>query len=307
MGKLFENSYKRVDADHVLDLFVGKNELGCDSLLFVFENDPAKSDMHLLKSSQVIDMQLRRRSDDKYALVATLKQVAYEDLFERFVTDIIESSRYLTTAEEGIGFISRRYANWQVLFRKQSKDLLSEQEIKGLIGELLLLKCYMIPKYGVELAVESWTGCNGSDQDFRIDDIWYEVKNTSVSNPLIKISSIEQLDSDKVGYLCVFGMDKTSRVDANGITLNSIVRDLMYIITDPHIRNVFRDKLLLSGYCEKEEYDDIFFDVDILRTYKVDSDFPAIRRSDVKYQEIINAEYVIDVSGLLLSDPWGNV
>ena len=43
---------------------------------------------------------------------------------------------------------------------------LQEQDIMGLIGELLFLRDYMIPTYGEDIALLSWSGSELTHKDF---------------------------------------------------------------------------------------------------------------------------------------------
>ena len=69
-----------------------------------------------------------------------------------------------------------RWKYWLELFGKKKGTLLDKSEIKGLIGELLLLKDKFIPEYGVTDAIASWMGPMLGHKDFEIADTWYEVK-----------------------------------------------------------------------------------------------------------------------------------
>ena len=218
----------------------------------------------------------------------------YYDLFCSFCSDIIESSRSLDDKKKGPMFVYGRYNNWQKMLKQPSSQTLDVKGIKGLIGEMLFLRDYMIPKYGSEKAVASWLGPEGSDQDFVVDGTWYEVKAKSSGAVSVDISSIEQLDSDLDGKLAVLFMDKTSTTDENRVTLNMLYRQITNMID---VGAVFRLNNLLSlrGYTENEEYDKYAFNFKLMNMYSVTDGFPRLRRADVS-SGIENAKYEISIS-----------
>ena len=74
----------------------------------------------------------------------------------------------------------------------QKKELISDEQIKGLIGELLFLTDNMIPNYGETRAIQAWSGQEMTRKDFSIDDTWVEVKTIDFGKPTVVISSLEQ-------------------------------------------------------------------------------------------------------------------
>ena len=112
------------------------------------------------------------------------------------------------------------------MLTNRSNILLSEQEIKGLIGELFFLKNYLIKKIGYYDALEAWIGPSYATQDFVLKNEWYEIKTTSINSQEISISSVEQLDTINKGKLVVLYLDKTSALDDNKLTINEIVLNI---------------------------------------------------------------------------------
>ncbi len=184
------------------------------------------------------------------------------------------------------------------MFSRSKDGKLDEEEIKGLICELLFLKNYMMIHYDVTEACAAWIGANKTDQDFQARDYWYEIKSTTSGNSQIKISSLEQLDAGRDGYLCVLSLDRTSVVDLEAVMLNNLVLEISQIMEKHAILDEFEEKLLKSGYRNLPDYDNYPFRLNGSRMYKVDKKFPALRRSDISYMEIINAVYTLDLSSI---------
>ena len=109
----FENIHKdekfiRVDKNHPIDIYFGKDIYNRNILLVVTDSEPLK-----IESSSVIDVYPGKRADGKWALSFVLTEVKYYDVFCCFCNDIIESSRYTSGSKDGIVFICKRFIQWQ--------------------------------------------------------------------------------------------------------------------------------------------------------------------------------------------------
>lgn len=295
--EMIEAYLLRVSPDHILDLYTGMDEFNKDCIVLVTCTVPTPENNNSLRSSQGIDVRVRQRSDNKYAIVISLQTASASDLFEKFKSDIIDSSSKLLSESLGLNFIARRYASWQRLFHSKGNGKLTLKEIKGLFGELIFLSKYMFNQYGFQKSLDSWTGIEGTDQDFHVDDIWYEVKTTTSGNNIIMISSIEQLDSNEMGYLTVIALDQTSTTDKNSLSIGGLIGQIKASLPSG-LDEEFSETLLAHGYCGFDEYEQYHFKVNGLRAYKVDSLFPVLRRKDIKYSEIVNAVYQLDLCNL---------
>lgn len=287
------NIFHRVDAKHTLDIYIGKDQAARCTLFLVSNTNVPK-----IYSSKIISVMIGIRRDKQYGISFTLIDDAYEDIFCDFCGDIIESSRYIKDKKFGVSFICSRYNMWQKMLKKNNDGVLTPAEIKGLIGELHFLMNFMMNKHGIDTAVSSWMGPDMADQDFICEDFWYEIKTTTSGNECVQISSIEQLDIVKNGELVIIYLDKTSSTDSESITLNSIVDNIMMMITTDATKQKFSDLLLLRGYYERSEYDDYRFKFVHMERYTVDQNFPALRRNKIPV-ELINAKYELSIASLV--------
>lgn len=282
-------SYTRVDASHPLNLYIGKDYQFRNTLLFISDKKP-----FVVSSTRIMDINVNKRGDDRWALTFSVLSNTYLDVFCCFCDDIIESSRKLNSQDEGTDFICERYLKWQQLLKKQGDRLLSKSEVKGLIGELFFLKTSLSDKYGLDNSIRAWVGAEYADQDFIFEDTWYEVKSTVSGSKSVSISPVSQLDVNRNGNLVIIYLDKTSEIDKNRLTLNNIVDEIENSINSLELKLQFKSKLVGMGYYYHIDYDKFNFKYTRLDSYIVDDCFPCLRRvhlpcsvSDASYELII--------------------
>lgn len=286
------DSFTRVDDSHILDLYLGKDQMSRNTLLLIACDEPTE-----IYSSQIITTQIGLRTDGEWALSFSLINEKFEDLFCHFCSDIIEASRILTDRRQGSAFVCSRYVKWQEMLKKNASGLLSFQEIKGLTGELYFLSHYLIAKYGWQDALNSWIGPDKADQDFVCPDKWYEVKALVSGAESVRISSVEQLDADHAGELVLIYLDKTSYADPQKITLNALVKYTESLLPTSDAREKLFDILINQGYYFRSEYDEYIFHFSAMGRYLVDASFPSIRRTLIP-DAVTAAKYNLSVANI---------
>ena len=279
------DKYKLWDPTHPLEFLVGLDDKGRKTFVLVNSSKPDD-----LKKTSAIDVDSAKIDVNTYRLSFHLNDSSMEGIFYKFCDDIVESTRAVFDANIGMTLVCRRYNLWKKLFYKLKKNLLSENEQMGLIGELLFLRDDMFKNYDHQKAIDSWSGCDKTHKDFSVDDDWYEIKSPSVSSPSVKISSIEQLDSDKPGMLVVYEMEKMSGA-YNGLTLNNVVHSVLAIL-EPDEETILIEKLKVAGWEENEEYDKTCFRNVTKNYYVVNDDFPRIKKNNLPLA-VIDVEYKI--------------
>jgi hypothetical protein len=285
-------SFRKIDENHILNLYLGIDNMSRETILLLSENRPKN-----LYSSQLISVQLGERRDGRWAVSFSLLNKKYMDLFCHFCHDIIESSRLLVSRQQDTEFICDRYKKWQEMLAKNKSGILSYPTIKGLIGELLFLKEKLIPMCGQEIAINSWIGPEKADQDFVCENTWYEVKSTVSGAESIRITSIEQLEMPFDGHLVVVYLDKTSYSNENKITLNSIYKDLYESLPSDSLKRRLSEILLKLGYYPRIEYDEYFFSFIKMDSYFVSNSFPCLRRVHMP-STVINAKYELSIASV---------
>lgn len=289
------NTYQRVDSTHPLDLYIGIDSIYRWSLLLIGNISHAPE----ITSSNILTVETRIRPDNRWTITISLTDNNYQDLFIVFCEDIINSSMQLLDKNMALLFVIHRYNKWRAMFSGIRKAFLTPIQIKGLLGEMYFLKTFLIPKYGNPKAALSWTGPRFLPQDFIIDDTWYEIKTISSNQPVVQISSIEQLDCQVQGFLVIIHADKTSSTKTNKLSLNSLYYDLLSLLQTDEDKIAFSNMLMKYGYIPRKEYEssEYLFDVKDTQIYLVNKDFPCLRRFQIP-AGIIDAKYHISVNSI---------
>jgi len=276
--------FLRVDDNHPLNLYLGLNDNGQRTLRLI-----GQFKRKSIKSTRIIQV-THLMIDRCIAVDFSLLDDEYADLFYLFCNDLVDSSRDCAI-DSGYEFIYNRYEKWRT-FGLNKKRFISESEIKGLLGELLFLRDYLIPKYGISASLGAWTAIEPTKKDFSFESTWYEIKSATGST--ITISSIDQLTSDYAGHLIVYRFEKVAP-SSFGVTLNSIVRSLLDSTINFADRTELIIKLTHADYYQDEYYDDYSYAIIEKTSYSVNGDFPRIDPiyidpaiSKVKFDLIIN-------------------
>lgn len=255
-----------------LSLYIGRDDDARYSFDFRGKYKPVR-----ISSSDVIAVEQYKDGD----LLTLRFSLENNDLLEYFCTfcqDLLDSVKVTNDDEKAYRTLRSRYYSWRQLFRPDNARL-TEAEIMGLIGELLFLKDYMIPERGIDVALESWMGPEKSHKDFSDQQDWFEVKTISFGKESVRISSIEQLDSNIDGTLVVYELEKMSP-SFEGIRLNQLVNSIIALLVNTHQRETFMAKLQLFGFDFSNENDNIVFALRNQYLYRVDyENFPRLHRS----------------------------
>lgn len=281
--------FRRVDETHPLDLWLGIDSDGHKALRFLGEFNPV-----ILAGTKSIKIKQFLVESNK-CVQFSLMDPESSELFYKFCDDIIDSSRQEANQQDSYRFITHRFARWKKMFVTKL-DILSEESIMGLIGELYFLLSYMIPTYGQHKAIEAWSAPDPTVKDFSIDKTWFEIKTIGSKSSVVKISSLQQLESKHHGNLVIFRFEKMSPSFC-GTNLNEIVVKINKILESPEDCDFFQTKLLLAKYTYNEKYNEYVYDIKESTFYSVDDKFPALRSEGLQ-TAIQNVQYELLIDQL---------
>jgi hypothetical protein len=277
-----DSYFTRVDETHPLELWIGVDSGGHKALRFLGEFNPVS-----LSGTKSIEVKQFYSGSQKCIQFALIDPESAE-LFYKFCDDIIESSRENANQQGGYHFLTYRFSRWKRMFITKS-DILSEEQIMGLIGELYFLLAFMIPHYGQHKAIEAWSAPDPTVKDFSIDNTWYEIKAIGSRSPTVKINSLQQLDFSEPGNLVVLRLEKMS-ASFLGNNLNQLTLKISQMLESPDDVDVFQTKLNLAGYGYNDKYNDYVYDIKDMTLYQVDNSFPALRAHDME-PAVQNVQY----------------
>lgn len=282
-------AYQRYDAAHPFDVYLGTDQAGRKSLALVMNARRER-----ITSTKTINAQFFKRDDGKFMLCFSLEDDQLKDIFYKFCEDIIESTR-LNQEEDGFAPVIERWDTWIKFFSKTSLPL-SENEILGLIGEIYFLKNIMIEKYGQDIALESYIGTDRAHKDFEVHDTWYEIKSIHNGVRTVKISSIEQLDSNVPGNLEIITFDQSTETYEENITLNKLISDFRSSL-ERKWQLLFDEKMRKANYLEDERYDEFNYLFVSIDGFTITDDFPKLTKESLPLG-VTRASYEIDISAI---------
>lgn len=287
---------RHVGTAHPLRLFWGRDTFG--RYLFIYDTDFANlPEKRVYPNLTGIDITTAREPAGG-KLVLRLNETANWELFHSLCSDLVRATSALEDGPEAGSVIVRRLNRWQELLKKGRSGLLSVDQIKGLIGELLFLVERVAPEFGWDEAVSYWKGPEGSPQDFAVHQVAVEIKcQAGISKPHIRISSAEQLDPQlPEAYIVVYTIADAEDTDEKGFTLNELVERVRSILQmeSQTARERFEDLLYLLGYVRTEEYDEFRFCVIASKSFRLEEGFPCIRSSELK-SGVGNVSYTVNL------------
>lgn len=254
-----------------LGLYIGRDDDARYSFDFRGKYKPVR-----ISSSDVIAVE-QYKNNNLLTLRFSLEKNDLLEYFCTFCQDLLDSVCVTSDDETAYHTLMSRYYSWRQLFRPDNTRM-TETEMMGLIGELLFLKDYMIPERGIEVALESWMGPEKTHKDFSDQHDWFEVKTISFGKEAVRISSIEQLDSDVDGTLVVYELEKMSP-SFEGIRINQLVNSIIALLENAHQRKTFMAKLQLFGFELSNENDNLVFALKNMYKYNIDTaNFPRLHR-----------------------------
>jgi len=268
-----------VGGGHPLQLMYG-SDLAQRPLFF------AISDLKpgLVELSDAVDVERGVRSiDDRWTLSLTLRDSRFINEFMQVGNDLIDSTRAGYSEAHALQLFVEALGHWKALFSHGPPEQLSKSEIRGLIGEMWFGFDRLTETFTPDAVVKAWDGPFKSPQDFNLTSGQsYEVKTVYPDTKSVPISSAEQLDvQNRALELAVVALTDVDESNPGAISLPTLVQrvdDMLSIVAREELRKRLRE---LRVDITDAHYTDFWFRVDACTTYRVDSGFPAIRRSSL--------------------------
>ena len=284
---------QRLDPNHPMDFFIGVSEKGYDELVLFTKAEPAQ-----IKSSKALEITKKQRpTDQKWATRICSVERKNQDIFARLCLDLVETSSGVSSEHEGLERVTRRFLAWQRLFANLNTGL-AKHVLKGLFGELVFAMETLSKRYSWDEILSAWQGPDGADRDYIFLDKWFEVKSISSGKETITISSLNQLDVIRPGYLVRINVDDSSSTDPEAVSVSEEIRRMRDTLGQyPNAAQLFEQKLVSLGFIDRPEYENIYFNHKAPVYYYVDHSFPKLTSANVD-KAIVAAQYDISLSGI---------
>jgi len=213
-------------------------------------------------------------------IIIRLTDREQREVFLRFCQDIVEATALAKTEEQAVERFLARTWRWHRLLRTGRDNRLTDEQQKGLIGELVALERHMLPILGALDAVECWIGPFDEPRDFSVSRIHVEAKARSSSSPRVTISSEHQLEfgSCDTLFLHVTEVSSAAEVSDDAITVSDLAKRVRTVIVEHDMIAVdpYEERLNAAGFDWMDDYSDKLWLLGQESLYKVREGFPRI-------------------------------
>jgi len=228
-------------------------------------------------------------------LAVMLADTDAEGIFANFAADLATAISSPCPLEEKMIGLMDRIGLWRRFFQNHNQGL-SEEEVRGLIGELEILGRLLL-LHGADLAMDSWRGPQGELHDFHLPDFRVEVKSwINESLPRIFISNPSQIVIDGTWPIWVaavqlskdhaLGSNLPDRVKALADNMNSSQR----VVFDAHLSDAGYLSCLSEMYTHRYSVRETVF-------YLIEEGFPFIDPTKVP-SGITCLKYALELGAL---------
>ncbi len=280
---------RRVDSDHPLDLYADFEQPDRPGLVLFCDERP--NDAPPLKA---VEIGRRQRQDGRWSMRIFLAEPRLLPVFAELCRDIIEFTRHNAQSAQPSGLVLSRIERWRSLMQPHPVGL-SRAQLRGLIGELLILERELLPMLGPDPAVSAWTGPLGTSQDFRLPDgLKLEVKALDRHSDRVQINGLDQLDGggDPL-QLVVVRLEDTGNDAVGAVTAARLVAQIRARLSQaPAALQTFETLLRFVGWNDVADTDPVAVRLERIDRYNVDHGFPRLTAATVP-AGITEATYAI--------------
>ena len=263
--------------------------------LLVLVHSEGLTSQHRWPTLRGLRIERQAASQGQEFLVFRLTDAEHRDIFYRFCTDLVAAAGAARSEQEAVDVCIMRTWRWHRLLKRGRDGRLTEEEQKGIIGELTVLMELVMPAIGVTQGIAAWVGPLGAPRDFEIGTVGIESKACAPLAPKVRIASADQLGSDDAHALFLHVTEIAAAVasSSNALTVTQVVDRAREFIEsqDTSALGDFEERLAATGYDDTDDYADQLWLVGDATAFAVLEGFPRIVPpmvpsgvSDVRYQ-----------------------
>ncbi|GHU54957.1 hypothetical protein FACS1894132_10360 [Clostridia bacterium] len=284
---------KMIEVNSIIKVYYGLSNEGNLRLSFMSSVSPPKMD-----STKLLKVVQGKETDKVYWTNFDLLESTAKQVFYSFCSDLVAAVDGLNDEKKALIYLKNRFHIWKSMFKKSNNGI-SAELIKGLFGELYFLDTIVSEKYGIDEAVSSWSGTDGTAKDFSKDTDWFEIKAITTSSVSVKISSVSQLSSETTGHLVIIRLETMSPVYTNGkSSIGELFHSILQKIELDETKELFLGKILTYGISLSDECCAEKFNVVSVQFYLVTDGFPRLIEEDIKHKEICKVSYKLIINSL---------
>ena len=282
----------RVSAECICELYLGVSKEGKRCLILSL---PSKKHLDF-KGVQKENLSIEYFRE-KNLIVLQLTDSDFNDLFDDLILSLYHGIKNISQVDEYSNHFIQAFYRWSEFFEDKKSDLLSEDAIKGIMGELLVLKLLItspdIPE--INFLLKAWTGLYDKGNDFELESKNLEVKSKSPSGIDVKISSEFQLEVSPGKGLELFVVSLLSDFTV-GIHIRDLILEIKKLVQESSGDNTILWKALSQKNITAKnvsQYDRYRFKpVNWISYNCADENFPKLSRSNIP-EEISGLKYTL--------------
>lgn len=287
----------RITSDCIPDLYIATDEDGFRCfLLFLPNNIEVK-----LKGSDKEKLKIAYNKEKNIILIK-LNDIDFVDLFNDLIISLYSKIKEIDNPNLYSKELIYSFYKWAEFFEDKLGTKLSNEEIKGLFGELFILNEFIEKSNpnNINSILDSWKGPYDTTNDFVFDKKNIEIKTKDESKSFVKISSEYQLEKefDKGLELLVVSIKNDILM---GISINSLLK----IIVQNVRQKLGELSILYHALGQKgltiestTEYNNYRFIVTKTNSYDcTDDTFPKLSVSNIP-EEITRLNYILRLTTL---------
>ena len=264
-----------------------------------------------LESSAAVQVIIEEPQPSTYYLYFSVTDAKFEEVFIKFCGDLLSVVEGIDDPGAALSRLVWRYETWRS-FWKNRRGEMSEEKVRGLVGELLYFEYCLDHGRDPGSVVTAWNGPQGGDQDFVFADGWAEVKTVRQATMEVQISSLEQLVNPSViadqtevqGHLAVIRLH-SDPVGRDFITLSSLYKTILKRLENyPHAAVNFMNSVEMVGadIAHGNLENKLKMKVMEFNLYDVNKEgFPRIIRTDAIPSAVTKLHYNLSIPAL---EPW---
>jgi hypothetical protein len=242
-------------------------------------------------------------SEKKNYILLECHSKAYLSNYTEILKEII--SEFDKGNSELLKVINKVISKWRHFLAQPVSHIMKEDEIVGLLGELMFLSKLIMVHNTAALTI--WTAERG-EEDFISSGKVIEVKTTQKEKHEHIINGIDQLLIEPGRVKHILSLLIIPSASEYAINLPTIVKECAEMFAEnPESYDLFFKKLKIRGYDARDYLQYIEFSYEYIRGgyFKVDSSFPKLTTDELAEplnSRISKLRYSLDMEGLPCSD-----